>query len=183
MSDLLKLAEHYYVVAKDLERQVAFHTAMIAACKEIGDKLSAANMHQQPAPAPDVVVKRGRKPKANPLEVPSHVKPVKITGPQPGDLDYDDSSNSIRRWQMSDCKLPSGKTFYANLGIIGIDDELGVYGGYDQGIDFSPLYEWEEGDPESLKPWTVAEKIELANMMIERWTKFRDAQSKTGAEQ
>ena len=80
---------------------------------------------------------------------------------------------------MSNCELPSGKTFYANGGIIGIDEDLNVTEGYDGGIEFQPLSQWEDGDPENLKPWTSAEKIELADMMIDRWTRFKAAEQKS----
>ncbi|WP_164817932.1 hypothetical protein [Sinorhizobium meliloti] len=38
-------------------------------------------------------------------------------------------------------RLPSGRTVYANNGIIGIGPDLGLYGGYDDGIDGADLKE------------------------------------------
>lgn len=66
-------------------------------------------------------------------------------------------------------RLPSGRTFYANRGIVGINadcDEIS------EGYDGEVVVDERDADP-----WTALEKIELADMMIARWTKFRDAAS------
>ncbi len=57
--------------------------------------------------------------------------------------------------------LPSGRTFYANQGIIGIDPGGSISQGYDGGLEPSG-----EGD------FTPDERRQLAEMMIERWRKF-----------
>ena len=53
------------------------------------------------------------------------------------------------------------KTFYANDLIVGISDELRISEGYDGCID---------GDE---YPLTKEERIELADYMIARWTKYK----------
>jgi len=65
---------------------------------------------------------------------------------------------------MTDITLKSGRVFDAFFGVVGIDGEGKAYTGFDQHI--SDLEE--ELTPE--------EAVELANMMIERWTNFRDVQ-------
>lgn len=54
--------------------------------------------------------------------------------------------------------LGSGRKFYANNGIIGLDPDGGIYGGYDGGF----------GDGN----FTADEKRELAEMMIMRWRRW-----------
>lgn len=74
---------------------------------------------------------------------------------------------------MSDTiKLTSGREFNANCGIVGIDAELDVFGGYDQGIDGAGLY-----DDHRLGRWPADDRVALADMMIERWAAFK-AQAK-----
>lgn len=51
----------------------------------------------------------------------------------------------------------TGKTFHANCGTIGIDNDLVISEGYDGGLD---------------EDLTDGEKIELANYMIDLWLKF-----------
>jgi len=66
----------------------------------------------------------------------------------------------------------TGRCFYANCGIIGIDQEfdrdngLCVSEGYDGWIDL--LHTWGEE-----KAWTPDEAIELADYMIALWTRFK----------
>lgn len=70
-------------------------------------------------------------------------------------------------------QLSSGRTFYANNGVIGIafddvnpsTDTLSY--GADGGIAIADLH-----DP--AEHWTLDEKRELANFMIETWTRWRD---------
>lgn len=57
-------------------------------------------------------------------------------------------------------RLGSGRAFYANRGIIGLDSDGNAFGGYDGG--FGP----DVGD------FTVDERREIAEMMIARWRKF-----------
>jgi hypothetical protein len=68
----------------------------------------------------------------------------------------------------------SGRTVYANCGIVGISHEpkfneeyYEIYEGYDGTIFWPDL---DEGDPKSV---TNADMVELAEMMIERWKSFR----------
>ena len=65
-------------------------------------------------------------------------------------------------------KLSTGKEIYANREIIGIDDELNIFEGYD-GIVYMPDFYWDESE----SPLTDAECVELANRVIERWKQFR----------
>lgn len=58
-----------------------------------------------------------------------------------------------------DLIFSTGTVVYANRGIIGISEELSVYGGYDNGIEEEEL--------------TKEELIELADFMIERWQSFK----------
>lgn len=55
----------------------------------------------------------------------------------------------------------------------GLDENLNVTVGYDSCADqagLCPLQEWDEREP---LPDT--ERLRLANMMVERWTRYRDA--------
>jgi len=54
-----------------------------------------------------------------------------------------------------------GKLYYANNGIIGIGPDGATFGGYDDSFGWSGL--------------TKDEKIELAELMIERWTNYKKA--------
>ena len=69
------------------------------------------------------------------------------------------------------CVLSTGRRFYANNGIIGIDDDGNISEGYDGGIH-TEGYEWPD-EPEP--PWTPAERAELADEMIRRWEAFKHA--------
>lgn len=65
--------------------------------------------------------------------------------------------------------LSTGKQFYANRGIIGIDKDLDVSEGYDGGIeilrdDQEPFYS------DGLEPKEV---VELCDFMIKRWGALR----------
>lgn len=57
-------------------------------------------------------------------------------------------------------ELSTGKQFYANKGIIGIENSLIISHGYDGGIN--------EDD------FTQQEKAEIADYMIDLWTKFKE---------
>ena len=67
-------------------------------------------------------------------------------------------------------KLSTGKTIDANQGIIGIDEDLDVYEGYDGHI---PLvdYDWDPEGPHELT-LTAEERRELSALMVDRWTRF-----------
>lgn len=65
----------------------------------------------------------------------------------------------------SEIKLHNGKVLYANQGIIGIDENLELYHGYDGSF---PEY-FDASDGVLIK----AEQIEVANIAIQRWKEFR----------
>ncbi len=65
----------------------------------------------------------------------------------------------------------SGRTAYANRGIIGLDPELKVSEGYDGGLDWPPS-QWRKEHP-SPRHLTVDDMRELADYMINLWGKFR----------
>lgn len=81
----------------------------------------------------------------------------------PGDPGYDEAKAKIDdEFAFNDhVSLPSGRKFYANCLIVGIDDEGGVFEGYDGGV--------------SDDKFTPAERIDLADMMIARWTDYKRA--------
>lgn len=67
----------------------------------------------------------------------------------------------------------TGKTSYANCGIIGLSPRMDVSEGYDGGFYNGPDSEDWKDEEERL---TKAELIELADYMIEQWQKFRSLQ-------
>lgn len=66
--------------------------------------------------------------------------------------------------------LTSGKKLYANCLIVGIDPELNVSGGYDQG-GLDRLYNYDAHEYEKIGK---EDRVELANHMIALWTKYKD---------
>lgn len=62
--------------------------------------------------------------------------------------------------------LKTGRRFYANRLIVGIDDKLEISEGYDGGIYTSDFC-----DPEN--NWSKEDRIALADMMIDRWKRFK----------
>lgn len=62
----------------------------------------------------------------------------------------------------------SGNTAYANCGIIGINDELNIFEGYDGSID------WPTSDWKTTK-LTADDMRELADYMIVLWQRFKDS--------
>ena len=71
-------------------------------------------------------------------------------------------------------KLKSGRTVHAYIGIFGIcvdknDGGLLVTHGYDGGAAWPP-HEDDEADPDDL---TADDMREVADMMIDRWSRFR----------
>ncbi len=64
-----------------------------------------------------------------------------------------------------DIIFSTGTRKYANDGIIGIDDDLEVTEGYDGGF-----YWYEHNRTNAL---TKEEHLELADFMIDRWSKFK----------
>ena len=67
----------------------------------------------------------------------------------------------------------SGRTRYANQGIIGLSPRLTVSEGYDGGFR-TEIDEWDDPDENDL---TKEDRIELADYMIAQWQKFRDKQT------
>lgn len=56
--------------------------------------------------------------------------------------------------------LSTGREIYANCNIVGIDENLHISGGYDNGIH-------------DVDEWSSAEKVEFAEYMIARWQAFK----------
>ena len=86
-------------------------------------------------------------------------------------------------------ELSTGKKIYANCGIVGISDDLGVYDGYDGNIDSSegdwfydlPLETRRKtmlatGFPSENEYISEEEKIELAEYIITLWNKYIEKQ-------
>lgn len=72
-----------------------------------------------------------------------------------------------------DYRLKSGRVVYANGGIFGLSEDLELTEGYDGSLSSRwPGYEYEP-DPEH--EFTADEVREIADIMIERWTRFRAA--------
>ncbi len=75
--------------------------------------------------------------------------------------------------------LKSGREIDANRGLIGIDEDGEVASGYDERLsEFDQvmsdnLKSLIEDDPQFYKRATPAERIELADIMIERWIKYK----------
>lgn len=63
----------------------------------------------------------------------------------------------------------SERIAYANLGVIGIDPDGNLFGGYDDNFEANQGDEFAD-DERALTP---DERRELAEHMIERWHKFR----------
>ena len=63
----------------------------------------------------------------------------------------------------------------ANGGIVGIDSDLNVFGGYDQQFEAAGVAAPEEWQDYELMP--AEERVRLANRMIALWTKYREVVS------
>jgi hypothetical protein len=63
--------------------------------------------------------------------------------------------------------LTTGRRVYANRGILGIDEHGHVSEGYDGGVELER--DWDD----TFQPWTPAERAELADEMIRRWSRFK----------
>lgn len=69
----------------------------------------------------------------------------------------------------------SGRTAYVHCGIVGINPDLQLHGGYDQSIDWPVPDFWRTDHPEWITDKTLsADDIrELADFMIGLWSQFR----------
>lgn len=70
-------------------------------------------------------------------------------------------------------RLSTGREFYANRGIVGLSDsdDENVTEGYDGGIDMDASGEGQEWGQSA---WSEAERHELADYMIEKWTRWKE---------
>lgn len=71
-------------------------------------------------------------------------------------------------------KFTTGRTRYANGGIIGLGPDLTVSNGYDGGF-FQPRHDWQSQEEyeEIGEALTPEEQIELADYMIAKWAAFK----------
>ena len=65
--------------------------------------------------------------------------------------------------------LPSGTEIYANSGIVGIDEEGVVFGGYDNRIFDHAYPDYFDDNPQL----SIDDQISLAEIMIKRWSLFK----------
>jgi hypothetical protein len=79
----------------------------------------------------------------------------------------DTYSPTVVNAQNGNIVLSSGKVIEASAGVIGLDHKGGVFHGYDGRLVDPDI------DSEDEPLLTTDEKIELAELMIERWTAFR----------
>lgn len=63
-------------------------------------------------------------------------------------------------------KLSTGRTFYANNHVIGIDPDGRVSEGYDGDVNFD---KYDSENDTYVNDWTLAEKLELARFMVNLW--------------
>ena len=66
--------------------------------------------------------------------------------------------------------LSTGRHFYANNGILGMDESLFVSQGYDGGVGQD---EWN-----ARGPFTLVEREEIAKFMVELWTSWAYTETK-----
>lgn len=78
---------------------------------------------------------------------------------------------------MSEIKTAEDLIADANCGIVGIDEDLNVFEGYDGGCpEAHPSADCpEHRDPKHWRPLSKEEKRRLADIMIERWQRYKDA--------
>lgn len=68
----------------------------------------------------------------------------------------------------------SGRTAYANNGIVGLSPKLHPSHGYDGSLGWEATEERDEDYGEDPNDLMDADMIELADHMIERWTAFKN---------
>lgn len=83
---------------------------------------------------------------------------------------------------MNEINLKSGRCIYANHGIIGLapedDKYFSICGGYDSSIptnDYVTKMNDKGDEINEYVEWPKEDKLELCDIMIERWTKLRKA--------
>jgi hypothetical protein len=77
---------------------------------------------------------------------------------------------------MSDIiRLSTGKVIVANCGIVGVNSQLWVTGGYDAEVWEAQLQEESDNRSRYVKEQdlTAAEKIELADLVIGWWNEYK----------
>lgn len=70
----------------------------------------------------------------------------------------------------------SGRSAYANRGIVGINADLELHQGYDGSIDWPIPEWWKVSFPQWITPNTLApeDMLELADYMVSLWLRFRE---------
>lgn len=77
------------------------------------------------------------------------------------------------KWDDRDrLTFSSGRTLYAHCRIIGIDAEFGLSEGYDGDISWPP---WIDPNGDNSNKLTADDMRELADLMIDRWIRFKDS--------
>lgn len=72
-------------------------------------------------------------------------------------------------------KLPSGRKLYATRGLVSINEDLEIAEGYDGHLPLIDRPEWmDDDDWADCEKLSALEQIELANRMLQLWSKFRD---------
>ena len=79
---------------------------------------------------------------------------------------------------MQEIVLSSGRVLRPNGGFVGINSEMAVCEGYDGGIDVEEDWSAYGGE----KPWTAAEQVEFADIMIQRWMEWKTRAAETVSE-
>lgn len=74
--------------------------------------------------------------------------------------------------------LSTGRHLKPNFGMIGINEDGEVGEGKDG--DLSDSYQQLDGNFDSFEEFTAAEHIELADIMIARWTEFKKRAAERG---
>jgi len=75
----------------------------------------------------------------------------------------------MKRTNENEYTLSTGRTFYANCGIIGLSPEGDITEGYDGFVDRHP-----QAFPAADPAFTPEEKAEIADFMIQQWEAYRN---------
>jgi hypothetical protein len=73
---------------------------------------------------------------------------------------------------MDILKLKSGRELHVNRGFVSINEDLEISEGYDSGLLAAPNEKYYEYDEDRL---TKDEALELADILIDRWNRFKIA--------